>query len=45
MLETIREESEQPTGVVIFKDPGMIKECDAIGKGNSIWESPIGRAK
>ena len=45
MLETLREESEQPTGVVIFKDSGMIKECDAIGKGNTIWESPIGRAK
>lgn len=44
MLETLREESEQPTGVVIFKDSGMIKECDAIGKGNSIWESPISNA-
>ena len=44
MLKTIREESEQPTEFVIFKDSAMIKEWEAIGKGNSIWESPIGNA-
>lgn len=32
MLKTIREESEQPTEVVIFKDSGMLKEWEAIGK-------------
>lgn len=45
MLETLREESEQPTELAILKDSGMIKERETIGKGNSIWESPIGRAK
>nr|DAK51708.1 MAG TPA: hypothetical protein [Caudoviricetes sp.] len=44
MLKTLREEIEQPTGVAIFKDSDMIKECEAIGKGNSIWESPISNA-
>ena len=35
-LKTIREESEQPTELVIFKDSGMIKEREvmAIRKGN-----------
>lgn len=34
MLETIREESEQPTELAILKDSGMIKEWEAARKGN-----------
>lgn len=42
MLETMREESERRSGVDVFKDCDIIKEWKAMGKGNSIWESPIG---
>lgn len=44
LLKTLQKETEQPTRVVILKDSGMLKEWEAltIGKGNSIWESPIG---
>lgn len=43
MLKTLREETEQPTRVVILKDfyGGKEWEVAAIRKGNSIWESPI----
>lgn len=34
MLKTIREESEQPTELVIFKDSGMIKEWEVMRKGS-----------
>lgn len=33
MLETIREESEQPTEFIIFKDSDMIKEWEVRRKG------------
>ena len=33
MLKTVREESEQPTELVIFKDSGMIKEWKAMRRG------------
>lgn len=46
LLKTLQEETEQPTRVVILKDFYGRKEWKvvAIRKGNSIWESPIGRA-
>ena len=34
MLKTIREESEQPTEFVIFKDSAMIKEWEVRRKGS-----------
>lgn len=33
MLKTLREESEQPTELVIFKDSDMIKEWEVMRKG------------
>lgn len=35
MLETLREESEQPTELAFLKDSGMIKEREALGKGGN----------
>lgn len=34
MLKTLREESEQPTELVIFKDSDMIKEWEVMRKGS-----------
>ena len=34
MLKTLREESEKPTELVIFKDSGMIKEREVMRKGS-----------
>lgn len=35
MLKTLREESEQPTEFVIFKDSAMIKEWEVRRKGET----------
>lgn len=35
MLKTLREESEQPTEFVIFKDSAMIKEWEVMRKGSN----------
>lgn len=43
MLKTIREESEQPTELVIFKDSGMIKEWEVARKGSDETYRPYRR--
>lgn len=35
MLKTLREESEQPTELVIFKDSDMIKEWEVGRRGSN----------
>nr|DAP53019.1 MAG TPA: hypothetical protein [Caudoviricetes sp.] len=45
MLKTIREESEQPTEFVVFKDSAMIKEWEVRRKGSDEayrpeWKNP-----